>query len=69
MPFYVLVKADLENVESFAPEEHSRWTLDLKESGGSEERLGVVVSDEEEHDMAGKSHAVSRSMRSFGAET
>jgi len=61
--FALFIKADLENVAEFTPEEHASWTLDLKESGGSEERNGVVVSDEEEHEMpggTGKAHLVVR---------
>ena len=54
MPFFLLcLKADLESVASVAPGENHRWTLDLQEGGGSEKKRGVVVSDEELHDMAG----------------
>jgi hypothetical protein len=53
--FLLSLKADLENVASVAPGEHHRWTLDVKEAGGSEEKLGVVVSDEEQLDVAGGS--------------
>ena len=72
--FLLSLKADLENIASVAPGEHHRWTLDLKEAGGIEEKLGVVVSDEEEFDMAGGSgtaHFVvrSRAVRARRRET
>lgn len=64
--FLLCLQAQLENIASVAPGEHHRWTLDLKESGGSEEKLGVVVFDEEQHEMAGgtgTAHFVVRRLR------
>lgn len=49
MPTFLLrIKADLDGVDKFwVPDDHC-WKLDVRQSGGAEERHGVVVDPDEQ---------------------
>lgn len=62
--FLLELCADFENVEKLACSEHQRFSLDLQQSDGTETRCGIVVSDEEEVELAGSKASPSREERS-----
>ena len=43
----------MENVATLEPEEHAQWCLDLRQSDGDEVRSGVVLCDDEQHELQG----------------
>uniref|UniRef100_A0A7S0WN99 Uncharacterized protein n=1 Tax=Chlamydomonas leiostraca TaxID=1034604 RepID=A0A7S0WN99_9CHLO len=54
MPVYLLcIQAELENIASLKLKPDAEFMMDVREAGGSEVRAGVVVSGEEEQEVAG----------------
>jgi hypothetical protein len=52
MPIFVLwAKAELDGVAKFYPTPGTTWTFDVKQGAGSEERNGVVIDPDEEHEV------------------
>ena len=70
MPIFVLwIKAVMENVREFWPEDGQvTWTFDVKHGSSSEERKGVVIDPEEVQDVPNTKNAKANFMCKFGGK-